>query len=124
MTEQFYLDRLEKGIKILRTYDIMIHGQGNYKTMPHYMKVLGDFGVDYLKYKAVGTGEMIRHLESVSQLLEICRAHQIKIVDSVAEHAEVIQKCKDLHYADVAECMKVMPETTAIITEITVDLNL
>ncbi len=124
MTEQFYFDRLEKGIKILRTYDIMIHGQGNYKTMPHYMKVLGDFGIDYLKYKAVETGENVRSIESVNALLDICKAHHIKVVDTVVEHADIIQQCKELHYTDVAECMKVMAITTAIVTQITEDLSL
>lgn len=124
MTEQIYLNRLEKGIKILRTYDIMIHGQGNYKTMPHYMKVLGDFCLDYLKYKAVGTGETIHSLEDISMLLDVCKAHNIKVVNTVVEHVELIQKCKDLQYTDVAECMKVMAITTAIMTEIEEDLKL
>ena len=124
MTEQIYLDRIEKGVKILRTYDIMIHGQGNYKTMPHYMKVLGDFCIDYLKYKAASTGEVIHPIENVNTLLDICKSHNIKVVDTVVAHAKLIQDCKELKYTDVAECMKVMPETSAIITEITAELGL
>lgn len=124
MTEQIYLDRLEKGVKIIRTYDIMIHGQGNYKTMPHYMKVLGDFCIDYLKYKAVGTGAIVHPLEKVNELLDICKEHNIEVVDSVVAHANLIQQCKDCQYTDVAECMKVMPITATIITEVTSDLKL
>ena len=40
MTKQIYLSRLEKGIKIIRTYDIMINGQQIYKTLPHYNQAL------------------------------------------------------------------------------------
>ena len=45
-------------------------------------------------------------------------------MDTVVEHVDIIQQCKELHYTDVAECMKVMPETSAIVTEIVDDLKL
>ena len=124
MTQQFYLDKLEKGIKIMRTYNIMINQQQNYKTLPHYMKAFGDFCVDYLKYKAVAVAVEAHHLEDVSALLEMCKANQIEVSAQVVKHHDFIQSCKALGYTDVAECMKVMPTTTAIIAEILKELNI
>ena len=124
MTEEMYLTRLEKGIKIMRTYDIMIHGQGNYKTLPHYMKAFGDFCVDYLKYKVIAKTPELHHIECVSELLNACKANDIEVVSVIADHASLIQDCKEAKYTDVAECMKVMPETTGIVTGILKDLNM
>lgn len=124
MTEEMYLSRLEKGIKIMRTYDIMIHGQGNYKTLPHYIKAFGDFCVDYLKYKVIGTVPELHHVESVSELLNACKANHIDVVSMIADYASLIQDSKEAKYTDVAECMKVMPKTTGIVTGILKDLNM
>ena len=124
MTKQIYFDRLEKGIKIIRTYNIMINGQQNYKTLPHYMKVFGDFCVDYLKYKTVEISADINREESVSQLVAFCKANTIEIVDLLMEHIDLVEKCKDAQYTDVAKCMPVMPLTTAIIMDITKELDI
>ncbi len=124
MTEEIYLSRLEKGIKVMRTYDIMIHGQGNYKTLPHYMKAFGDFCVDYLKYKVIVKVPELHHAERVSELLSACKANHIEVVNMIADHANLIQDSKEAKYTDVAECMKVMPETTGIMTGILKDLNM
>lgn len=124
MTEQIYLDRIEKGVKIIRTYDIMINQQQNYKTLPHYMKVFGDFCLDYLKYKTVGNVSTAHNIESISELLDICKESSIDVAVAVLDNSDLIQKCKDCHYTDVSECMKIMPVTTAIITEIVNDLGI
>lgn len=124
MTEQIYLDRLEKGIKIIRTYDVMINQQQNYKTLPHYMKVFGDFCINYLKYKTSSVGPEINHMEKISDLLAVCEQNQIVITSLIAENKDLIEACKDLHYTDVSECMKEMPTTMTIIVAITTDLKL
>ncbi len=124
MTEQIYFSRLEKGIKVMRTYDIMIHGQGNYKTLPHYMKVFGDFCVDYLKYKVINRAPKLNNVDSVNELLNACKENNVQVVSMIADYISLIQDSKDAKYTDVAECMKVMPETTGIVTSILKDLNL
>lgn len=124
MTEQIYLAHLEKGIKIIRTYDVMINQQQNYKTLPHYMKVFGDFCMNYLKYKTSSVGPEINHMEKVDDLLKVCEENQIPFVSLITENKDLIQQCKDLHYTDVAECMKEMPTTMTIIVAITKDINM
>jgi len=123
MTKQIYLDRIEKGIKIIRTYDVMINQQQNYKTLPHYMKMFGDFCFNYLRYKTIETGPYVNHLENISEILALGKEHQIEVPAIISEHLELIQKCKDTQYTDVAECMKEMPVTNAIIEEIMADIN-
>ena len=123
MTKQIYLSRLEKGIKIIRTYDIMINGQQNYKTLPHYMKVFGDFCLDYLKYKFVDAMADIINIEEVNHMIAICEENSIQIAMIILEHADFIQSCKNAQYTDVAECMKMMPTTTKIIEEITKEIG-
>ncbi|MBQ1273782.1 MAG: hypothetical protein U0L26_04280 [Cellulosilyticum sp.] len=123
MTKQIYLSRLEKGIKIIRTYDIMINGQQNYKTLPHYMKVFGDFCLDYLKYKVVDAMADINNIEEVNHMIAICEENSIQIAMIILEHADFIQSCKNAQYTDVAECMKMMPTTTKIIEEITKEIG-
>lgn len=124
MTKQIYLNRIEKGIKIIRTYDIMIHGQGNYKTLPHYMKVFGDFCLDYLKYKAVDSLPDCNGIEDVNRLLDACKENYVEVVPILAEQRDMVQKCKEAQYTDVADCMVLMPVTTGIITKIMEDLKI
>lgn len=123
MTKQFYFDRLEKGIKIIRTYDIMIHQQGNYKTSPHFMKVFGDFCVDYLKYKLIEVSPEVRTIEDVKELLQMCKDNKVDVVENMFEHVELIQQSKDACITDVAECLKVMPVTSGIIETVKEELG-
>lgn len=124
MMKQIYFDRLEKGIKIIRTYDIMINQQQNYKTLPHYMKVFGDFGFDYLKYKVVQMMPEVHHMDDVKKVLNICDENQIEVSEMVKDHIDLIEKCRALHYTDVSECMKLMPTTAAIMADIMKELNM
>ena len=124
MTKQIYLDRIEKGIKILRTYGIMINGQQNYKTLPHYMKVFGDFCLDYLKYKTVGILPDINAIESVSVLLDACKENNIEVAAILVEQSDLMQKCKEAQYTDVSECIGLMPVTVHIIARIMEDLKI
>lgn len=123
MTKQFYFDRLEKGIKIIRTYDIMIHQQGNYKASPHFMKVFGDFCVDYLKYKLIEVSTEVRTVKSVKELLQISKENNVDVIESMFEYVELIQQSKDACITDVAECLKVMPVTTEIIKVVKEELG-
>lgn len=122
MTKQIYLNRLEKGIKIIRTYDIMINGQGNYKSLPHYMKVFGDFCLDYLRYKAIEVVPDLNNVESISTLVEACKENDIEVVPVLVEHMDLVQNSKDAQYTDVSECIKLMPTTNVIIEQITKEL--
>ena len=124
MTKQIYLDRIEKGIKILRTYGIMINGQQNYKTLPHYMKVFGDFCLDYLKYKTVGILPDINAIESVSVLLDAYKENNIEGAATLVEYSDLMQKCKEVQYTDVSECIGLMPVTADIIAIIMEDLKI
>ena len=123
MTKQIYLSRLEKGIKIIRTYDIMINGQQNYKTLPHYMKVFGDFCLDYLKYKAVDVIADVNNTEDINEMIAICKENSIQITSIILEQVDLIQSCKNAQYTDVAECMKMMPVTAKVIEEITKEIG-
>ena len=124
MMKQIYFNRIEQAIKIIRTYNIMINGQGNYKTLPHYMKVFGDFCVDYLKYKVIEEMPELRHEEKVIALLEACKEKNITVVESLLAHVDLVEKCKEAKYTDVSECISVMPITTTIIEDIAKALNL
>jgi len=124
MTKQIYLDRIEKGIKILRTYGIMINGQGNYKTLPHYMKVFGDFYLDYLKYKTVEILPNMNGIEHINMLLDACKENNIEIANVLVEQSDMVQKCKEAQYTDVAECITLMPVTADIIAIIMEDLKI
>ena len=124
MTQQMYLNNLEKGVKIINTYQIMINGQQNYKTLPHYMKVFGDFCLNYLKYKTIHLGMEVHHTDSILKLITLCKENEIALNQNIAAYGSVLEACQKAQYTDVAECITIMPIVNAILESIATELHL
>lgn len=118
MIKQIYFNRIEKAIKIIRTYDIMINGQGNYKTLPHYMKVFGDYCMDYLKYKVVEVEPEMHHTDDIYKVLASCKENGVELIEGILDHIELVEKARNAQYTDVSECIALMPVTEDMIRSI------